>query len=227
MRTKTVVLSALLGLAGCASVMAQTVYSLNTVGYVNITFPANQFVMFANPLDTVNTYSNLFSALTDNDAGCYMYQWNGTKYIQTAFAGPSGGGWIDLADGSDANSYTMAPGQGAFLMAQNDFTNTFVGNVLQGNLTNTIFNGFTMVGSQVPQTADVTTLGLNGALADGDYLFKYNYQTLYSTFAWSASDSTWYSLDTGNPQVPVINVGEAVFIESTTGGNWTRTFTVQ
>jgi hypothetical protein len=229
MKTKTVVLSALLGLAGAASVMADTVYSLNTVGYVNITFTANQFVMFANPLDTVNTYSNIFSALTDADAGCMMYKWDGVAktYKTAAYAGPAGGGWIDLDTGGDANSYPLAPGQGAFFVAQNTFTNTFVGNVLQGTLTNTIFNGFSMVGSQVPQGANATVLGLNSALADGDFLYKYNYVTKYSTFAWSAGDTTWYNLDTGNPEIPVINVGEAVFIQSTVGGQWVRTFSVQ
>jgi hypothetical protein len=39
MRTKTLALSAVLGMLGSASVMAQNVYSVNAVGYINVTMP--------------------------------------------------------------------------------------------------------------------------------------------------------------------------------------------
>ena len=47
MRTKTLLLTAALAAAGVVSSMAQ-VYSVNSVGYVNLTLP-NGFSMIANP----------------------------------------------------------------------------------------------------------------------------------------------------------------------------------
>ena len=58
--------------ASLASSMAQNVYSLNVVGYVNVTLPSHQFTAVANPLDasmggtvaTGNDITNLFNIST-------------------------------------------------------------------------------------------------------------------------------------------------------------------
>jgi len=235
MKTKTVVLSALLGLAGIASVSAQTVYSLNTVGYVNVVFPAAKLVLFANPLDTVNTLSNLFPTLNDNDAGATIYAYDSVakRYQIYVYQGSSSGGWMDDSGSFDRNNVTMPPGKGAFFVAQNTFTNTFVGNVLQGTQTNTVYGGnvtlgsLTMVGSQVPQATDVTTMNLTGSLADGDTIYRYN-GSAYKSFTWSLGDGVYYD-DNGNANTPVINVGEGFWIQSYNAANqpWVRTFNVQ
>src|ERR1035437_742604 len=75
MRTKVLLCAAAMA-ASLASSMAQNVYSLNVVGYVNVTLPAQQFYAVANPLDaslggTVaggNDITNLFSSTAGNIA---------------------------------------------------------------------------------------------------------------------------------------------------------------
>src|SRR5687768_8351279 len=50
MRTKTLLLTAALAAAGLTSSMAQ-VFSVNAVGFVNVTVPASSFALLANPLN--------------------------------------------------------------------------------------------------------------------------------------------------------------------------------
>ncbi len=52
MRTKTLALSAILGALGTAAALAQStnVYSINSVGYINTTFPASSYTILTCPL---------------------------------------------------------------------------------------------------------------------------------------------------------------------------------
>ena len=65
MRTKTTLVAAAILAAGIASSMAQAnVYSLNVVGYVNVTVQGGgAYNLIANPLNntTGNTLTNIFS----------------------------------------------------------------------------------------------------------------------------------------------------------------------
>jgi hypothetical protein len=55
MRTKTLVCAAALAAGLATSALAQSnVYSLNVVGYYNVTVPANTFVLVGNQLNTTN-----------------------------------------------------------------------------------------------------------------------------------------------------------------------------
>ena len=62
MRTKTLLLSAAVGAAGLVAASAQTVYSVNSVGYINLSVPAG-FSMIANQLDngTGNTVADVLT----------------------------------------------------------------------------------------------------------------------------------------------------------------------
>ena len=72
------ILSTACAVAGSVAVnAADPVYSVNVVGYVNMTFTANQFKLFTNPLDNTNTISAMFPNLTDNDVGSHIWQWTG------------------------------------------------------------------------------------------------------------------------------------------------------
>ena len=77
MRTKTLLLTAVLSAAGLASSLAQgAVYSVNAVGYVNLTVPAG-LSLIANPLDaTDNTIANVLKV----PAGTQIYKFNGTGF---------------------------------------------------------------------------------------------------------------------------------------------------
>jgi hypothetical protein len=98
-------------------------------------------------------------------------------------------------------------------------TLTFVGEVMQGNLTNTLPSGqIVMRSSIVPQAGPIsTTLGLTPQ--PGDTLYKY--AGGYSTFIFDPDDLVW------TPSEPSMAVGEAFFFTRAGAGNpWTRNFTV-
>jgi len=180
--------------------MAQSnVYSLNIVGYVNVPMVSG-FNLIANPLDNgTNDFNSLFPNATFGDT---IFVWNAAraKFDSSVFVGTWG---PDLV---------TTPGQGVFYQASAAFTNTFVGNVMQGSLTNHIPAGFSIISSQVPQAADLDTLGLVGGFGD-------------TVFFWNPSKNGYdSSVYVGTWSSPVVNVGQSFWYQAGTALNWTRTF---
>jgi hypothetical protein len=91
-----------------------------------------------------------------------------------------------------------------------------VGDVMQGSLTNPVPAGYSIRGSQVPQTGTVTQLGLT-QLSDFDNLYKWNGNgyVIYT-----------YVFGSWDPSEPVLNIGESVFISAASSVQWTRSFSV-
>ena len=221
MRTKALILSAALVAAGVASSMAQSnVYSLNVVGYVNVTIPANSFAMLSNPLlGTSNDYNSLLTGFPITTTKVYEWDPVGAQYViyTKRAAGFSG------YDGHAVN-----PGVGFFVQntSANPITNTFVGTVLQGTNSISYLSGgaFSAIASPAPLSGGIeTTLGVPAV--NGDKLYQwdvvgqqYVIVTRRAT-AWSG----------GEPQIGVsANLGpaEGFFYTSTAGGTWNQTFTV-
>jgi hypothetical protein len=194
--------------------MAQSnVYSLNVVGYYNIAVAANQNAIIANQLNTTN---NTLGGLIPTAApGSLFYKFTGT--------------WgAYLFDPDDLTWYpdslvTLNPGEGAMFRPASATTLTFVGEVMQGALSNPLgTKGVNhIVSSMVPQAGYVSSdLGLPAG--PGDQVFKF-------TGTWGAAlfdpdDLTFY------PSEPTMGVGEAFYIKqapSSTASAWTRNFTVQ
>src|ERR1035437_161577 len=132
MRTKVLLCAAAMA-ASLASSTAQNVYSLNVVGYVNVTLPASQFTAVANPLDasvggTVaggNDVTNLFQGVA---AGSTLATFNSALNdydTPITFSGKSGT-WT--------GNISMPPGKGALYYnnGASDTVVTFVGQVPQG-----------------------------------------------------------------------------------------------
>ena len=82
MRTKTLLLSAVIGAAGLASASAD-VFSVNAVGFVNITAP-DGFSMIANPLDN-KAGNDLNHVLPSVPIGTTIFKFNGVGYDQSTF----------------------------------------------------------------------------------------------------------------------------------------------
>jgi len=127
----------------------------------------------------------------------------------------------DLVWYPDGNA-TLNPGEGAFFQCPSASTLTFVGEVLQGNLTNpTPTNVKVIRSSMVPQAGLVTTtLGFPGE--GGDTIFRY--AGGYTTYTFDPDDLVWY------PNEPSMNVGESFFLIKgpvSTKTSWVRNFTVQ
>src|SRR2546430_17723666 len=80
MRTKTLILSAVLSAAGIASSLAQF-YSVNAVGYVNQTFTSAGFYLISNPLNNGNnTISTVIPSAPDS---AVIYRFSSTGGFDT------------------------------------------------------------------------------------------------------------------------------------------------
>src|SRR3974390_3673850 len=130
MRTRALLCAAALA-AGAVSSMAQNVYSLNVVGYVNKSFSSGNYILVGNPLNGTN--DNLSTIIPNPPNFTIINRWNASIQDldpnQPTFFTSTGKWTIDPV---------LNPGEGFFVIAGANFTNTFVGNVPQGSLTNPV-----------------------------------------------------------------------------------------
>ena len=131
--------------------MAQ-VYSVNVVGYVNITVPAGKLMILANPLNNGANGIDAVLPLPESGDSAIVYRFDPVgQTFRDAISFFGGVGWLS---GTDPNP-TLVPGEGFFIQAPNGtaLNLTFVGEVPQGNLSYPLAgNGrLTLVGSMVPQ----------------------------------------------------------------------------
>jgi hypothetical protein len=147
-----------------------------------------------------------------------FYKFNGATYDSLTFISPVAG-W----SAGPNRLMTLAPGEGVFVKKPTSaptISVTFVGEVMQGDLVNPVALGFDMYSAMVPQEGGITSTHTYVAS---------NQDTVYEWLgtAWSTA-RVW--LGTANPPrwnvEPILQVGEAVFINSRAVKNWTRTFTV-
>ncbi len=221
MRTKTLFLAAAALAAGVAASVAQSnVYSLNVVGYVNVTVPANGFVLVGNPLDTgSNVLDNILGTAPNNTTVVFDFDPTTGSYAKYTKRTT---GW------SGAAGVDFSPGKGFFIQnsSASATTLTFVGQVMQGTNSHAYPSGFSILNSQVPQAGLVQTdLGLPAQNNDQIYQFNASAGT-YAQFTRRATG--WPA---GEPMLgtnTLSGVAEAFFFNSKNGaGNWTRVFNVQ
>lgn len=216
MRTKTLLLIAAVGAAGAATSMAQ-VFSVNAVGYVNKSIPANGFALIANPLNAAtNTVNALFAGVP---AGFQVYLYTpGTGYAVATF---------DDLEGAfvpaNVASQTITPGHGVFAKnpTAQPVTVTFVGEVPQGHLVTPLVAGLQIVSSQVPQAGTAKDLGLVGA--DGDQVYQFNAATQkYNVSTFDGLSNDW------SPALGQLEVGDAFFLKKVAAdpNGWVRDFNV-
>jgi hypothetical protein len=234
MRTKTIVLSALLGALGSVSVMAQTnVYSLNVVGYINVTMqPGYNIItcpLIASPDNTIATLLNNTNAQYQSGArsAATVFQFTGGTYSasDTANFTATPSGW------NNGGTITMNPGQAIFFYnpTVTNMTATFVGTVPTGPVTNALAPGYNLVGSIVPVVGDLVTNSIsdftNGASAGRttDQILTYAPGVGYQGYN-DINSNTW------NPGDPTItNVYEGFFFINafSTTNYWVEDYTVQ
>jgi len=210
MRTKTLVLSAVLGAAGLVSSFAQ-VYSVNAVGYVNVAIPAaGGWRLVCNPLDAGTGNNTIAKLIPNATESTFLY-----KYSNGSYEPPNifeGGEW-------SSPNQTLLPGEGAFVKSGGAFTITFVGEVAQGAASNKqLATGFNMTGSLVPQAGKLST-DLKYVADEGDFVYQ-----------WDNAGNTWKapSIFEGGEWTaePTLEVGEAVFIKAAAPRTWNRNFSV-
>jgi hypothetical protein len=237
MRTKIMVLSALLGTLGSASLMAQStnVYSLNAVGYVNVTI-APGFNLIADPLlaapdNTIGTVLNNANSNYNGDQVFFYSPVSGYS-IDTAQIGGKRGtanadGWVN--NGTNV----LAPGVGAWLFstATTNVTVTFVGTVPQGSLTNVLTPGYNLVSSIVPTSGDIITNSITSLTNYnlGDAVYTYTPGTGYTVYSSSAKRGTQgYHNNWEAPGDPVTATVSSAFFYFNSGAtvDWVENFSV-
>jgi len=216
MRTKVLVCAAALA-ASLACSWAQNVYSVNVVGYYNVTVPASGNFIIANQLNTTNnTLQGLIPIANDGD-GFFKY------------AGGYSGATYDGLGGAWTANFPIPVGQGGMFHNSSSTTPevlTFVGEVLQNTspgLQNDIPVGNSIRASMVPQQGKATA-DLGVPAEDGDGIFVYNGG--YSGSVYDGLGGDWTV-----PGGPELLVGQGFFFKkaatSTASTSWLRSFTVQ
>jgi hypothetical protein len=219
MRTKTLLAAAVLA-AGLATSMAQSnVYSINVVGYVNQTMAVG-FSMVATPLKATN--DTIATLMPNPPSGTVVYKFTGGAYQAPNIFDPGEGGWA-------VPGQTLPAGQGYFVKSPSQWTNTFVGEVIQSLSTNALINGFNMVGSIWPAAGQIG--GLFGGVqvtgdlklvpTSGDTIYSFNNGGGYNApNIYDPGEGGWAS-------PPNLNVAQGVFYKSVGAKNWVQNFTVQ
>jgi hypothetical protein len=116
---------------------------------------------------------------------------------------------------------TINPGEGGFYKSPTATTLTFVGEVLQGSLTNTLPIGLQAIRSSIVPQAGLITTDLLLPAEPGDILQTYNGG--FSAFVFDDLDLVW------TPSQPNIPVGASFFYKKSptaTQSRWIRNFTV-
>jgi hypothetical protein len=216
MRTKALLVAAAIGAAGIATVMADPVYSVNVVGFVNLNLVSG-YSLIVNPLAaTNNAISTILPTVPD---GSTVYQWDPAhqNYANPNTFNADFGGW-------DYPNSLVQPGESFFINAANAFTATFVGEVRQAisaPLSTPLVPGYNFVGSQVPLAGSLTDT-LTYAANDGETLYLWN-------TALQHYDVTSYNFDFGgwDGGDPNLALGEGVVLLRAVAGAWTSNFKVQ
>ena len=231
MRIKVLICAAALAAASAFTSMAQNVYSLNAVGYINIPL-VEGFNLIANQLDfdgtgTNNTTSNILG--TNVPLNSAVYTWAGSTYNIATFAVPKG-----QTAGAWNKNFTLNPGQGAWLdipaggLAGTSSNLTTVGQVDQGALVNKNLaagGGYSLLGSMVPIQGGIQTV-LNYSPVVGDTVYQWNPTTssyTISTFAIpkGGTQAVWGKSE------PVIGIGQGFWLNSGAASMWSNYFIVQ
>jgi hypothetical protein len=213
MRTKTLLLTAVLGVASIAAAIAQTtpVYSVNAVGYINVVVKTG-YTLIANQLIAAD--SKIATLFPGVPGGTTIYKFDNAKNQFSVNQYDA-----DFKEWSDGNQ-TLVPGEGCFILnpTKADFTVTFVGEVPQGDVGIPLAAGYQIVSSKVPQAGELEALNYKPAGGDTVYRFD-NAKGQYLIYQYDADFQEWDAK-------PSVNVGESFFLLKKAAGKWDRTFSV-
>lgn len=227
MRTKTLLLTAALSAAGLCSSMAQ-VYSVNAVGYVNQTFAKAGFYIISNPLNNGN--NQIATVLPTAPDSTTIYRFSSASGFADAITYVAGAGWFNS---TGAATDVLAPGEAFFVQlpsagATYPVTFTFVGEVPQGSLVNPVTiagNKFSLIASQVPVSAGLSTAIMNFPAADGDtvYFFDGAAQAYKDSIGFVAG-AGWFDSQGAHDPTPAVGEGFFLFSGASAARTWPRTF---
>jgi hypothetical protein len=204
MRTKALILTAAIGAAGVTASLAQDpVYSVNAVGYINLSLPAG-YTIVANQLN--NGGNTLDEVITGVATGTTFLAYDGSAFTQSLYI--EGLGW-------DNKALTLAPGQAGYVQSPAAQSVTLVGEVPQGELSVQIPAGLSMASSAVPQSAALDTIGFPAQTGD-----------VVTFMRDGAFVESLFIEGLGFSPAAVPAVGEGFFVTKGAAATWTRNFSV-
>jgi len=223
MRTKALFCAAALAATSLAA-SAQT-YSLNVVGYVNLTL-TNGYNLIANQLDLDGTMTNntLYSVLgtnLPNNTKVWTYTPGGYSFCTFLSASSKWSGTTNPANAA------LSPGQGVFVQipaaASYPQNVTLVGQVIQGTNVQPIIAGYQCISAIPPIGGSFqTNIATGYNPANNDKLWIWNPSSQGYTFkTYLTASASW------GGGSPVFNVGQAFFLQAKVATNWVQAFTVQ
>jgi len=189
-------------------VMASAVYSNNVIGYVSFSLPPG-FSMISNPLEGAsNRVVDTFVAWPD---GTSLSRYD-TRFFTLKENSVKNDRWSNSSD-------ELMPGEGGifFNPTQDYKSHSFVGDVLEGNLSVPIPPGFSIRSSLLPLQGSLDEM--NFPISDGDviHLFDRDRQKYvlhpYENGKWTAGP-------------PVVGLGESFWVAKAKPANWTRNLVI-
>jgi hypothetical protein len=210
--------------AGLAASVAQSVYSVNAVGYVNVTLVSG-YNLLNNPLNGTN--NQVSTILPTVPEGTALLKWDGNAQQFAQAHTYLGGVWYD--ENFAPSTLTINPGEGFFL--QNNagaVTITFVGEVPQGSLTNRVGVNYGFYGSIVPRSANLTSGPNSLGFPAGEGMAYNGWDKAAQSYApaYTYLSGQWYDPNF-SPADPVPAVAEGFLITNPGGAvDWTQTFSV-
>lgn len=195
--------------------------SVAVVGYVNATIRSG-YNFVANPLDAPPN-NNLTNLMPNPPNGTRVWVWNVTNQVFDPRAR------FLISSGWDLN-FSLPPGRGFVVHTLANFTNTFVGNVLEGSLTNFVAgtNRLSLLGHKIPVGGPLATALLFPG-GEGDVVSTY--PSLSQQFQEGHTYLTghgWFDPQgSANTNGPVIDIATSFFVRHRgPDANWVRSFTV-
>jgi len=224
MRTKTLLLTALLGALGSVAVNAQTnVYSLNAVGYINVTCYADSWNIISCPL--LVTGGNTIANLLPNASGAYkrvqIYNYTPTSSNPYAEDIGTATGW------EDGGTNTINPGQAVWFYNpwSTNITVTFVGTVPTGPISTPLYpSSFNLVSTAVPASGDIVTNSImnftNASKHDQVYSYTPTNANPYVEYVAGANGT----FPLGDPILPTVGGGLWYYNSTTNINYWAENF---
>jgi hypothetical protein len=255
MRTKTLALSAMLGLIGCASAMATNVYSINAVGYVNLTLPIGYSIiadqLIATPNNAIWNVLNNDTQGTGNPGpfeGCVFLKYNPVtghyaEDVADAEDEDSGFPAADTNGWAGGGVLTLNPGEAGWFDNETGapLTITFVGTVPSGTNTVSLGIGYNLISSPVPFSGDLCVNSQLTNYSDGDLVLTYNAVTKhYESFIVDYDDPapTTCGYENGQGQGsgdwvsptcdPTAAIGQGFWYQNNSGApaSWVQVFSI-
>jgi hypothetical protein len=208
--------------AGIVSVLAQSPFSQNIVGYVNRTLPGNSAcVPISAPfLSGTNTVETLMPTIKKGDKISF---WDGNSFTTLIYAGANfdgqGHAWAD-GQGKGQASPPINPSR-AFVYQNNGnaVTNTFVGSIPTTNSV-TIPGGhaYTLLVSAIPISGPLDSAGLSLPFQTGDKAFIWIGDRYFAfTYEGANFDGQGHAFSDDNGQAtasPFVQIGQAFFYQN-------------